>query len=287
MAFLTLAGIPIPVSAESGGEIDVVNVGEYGRAFSGVPFSSVRARGAEYKGKWPLRPRNESTAYRMLLLGQGESFRFNRTGMELYSTKGLGLGEAFGTATPHASGGPASGPRLSLAADALVGWDVAGSPLLLGALSFWLKSASTSNAWRHFLLEASPGSIDVAWVNGVAVSPATLPHSISTTEWIAVGSSVTLIRLGDQSSSVAMDLAEVMWLPFQPTYYAPTWAAYLYNAGASRAAEDFPYLSMGGTWAATGADVVLGEVGQELLRDVGSAQYSSVEFTLRSSQLAR
>lgn len=294
MSFLTLSGIPIPVQADGGGEVDVVNVGEYGRSFSGDPYSAVRARYRDYKGRWPLVPRADSVVYRLLVLGAGDACRFNRTGVELYTSKGVTPAPAE-SVTVHATGGPvASGPRVTIAGGGRLGWTMPASPLSpqpLGALAFWLKSASTSNAWKHYLLEVSPFGVDVCWQNGVAINPASAPHGLGTDEWLAVTAVDSVIHLEDQGASVTMDIAEVTWLPFQPTYYAPAYAAYLYNSGAGLAAESFPYVTIGGSWPESGSDVVLGEVGTETLKDVVSSGtpsiYSSREFTLHSRLPAR
>jgi hypothetical protein len=80
-------------------------------------------------------------------------------------------------------------------------------------------------------------------------------------------------------------------LPFRASTLLSTWAAWPYNGGSGRAAEDFPYLTMGGDWTPNGSDSVLGEVGgEELVDTVESgtpALYARGDFTLRSRNLTR
>jgi hypothetical protein len=116
-------------------------------------------------------------------------------------------------------------------------------------------------------------------VNGVAGTLGTLPNDVQDAL-----SSYTLF-LGVSGEQV--QYGELLALPFRASLLRSDWASYLYNAGSGRVAADLPYLPMGGAWPAAGSDTVLGELGQEQLRTTvvsGTAvQYSSVDFTLRSS----
>jgi hypothetical protein len=146
VAFLTLMGITVPVEEQSGGTVDIINQGEYGRAFSGAPYSAVRASSAEYKGRWPLVSRATSTAYGLLVRGRGEAFRFAGTGSgtstAYYSSKGRGPDNVVGTPSSAATGGPVgSGGRLVLDADEYLTYNVlVSTPISQATLSTWVKS---------------------------------------------------------------------------------------------------------------------------------------------------
>lgn len=284
MSFLTLSGFALPVLATSGGTVNIVNVGEYGRAFSGVPYSAVRARGDEYSGRWPAVARTTSRMYSMILLGQGDSWRFATSGIEQYSSKGLGPTSTTGTPAYSATSGPVnSGPRLLLDSGEGMSYDLDVAALNQEAtLSLWLKSASTSNTWKHYVIEADGGGVLAGWQNGVSVSVGTLPDSLGD-EWFTFNGLFPTVNLGNSGlADEAMQIAEVMLFPFRASALDSAWPAWPYNSGSGRAAEDFPYLTMGGTWPAAGSDTVLGELGQESLVDVGSSLYSARDFTLRS-----
>jgi hypothetical protein len=291
MPFLTLSGFTIPVLASSNGTISMVNVGEYGRTFSGAPYSAVRARGEEYQGRWPLSPRTTGAIYKAIILGMGSSWRFATSGLEAYSTKGLGPSVISGTPAYSATGGPvSSGPRLLLDTTERISYETGLTALNGGAtLSLWIKSASTSSTWRNYVIESDGTSAIAAWQNGVSISVASLPNNLDDA-WLPLAESGFQVWLGNLTgANQTMEVAEVMLFPFRVSLVDSTWPTWPYNGGAGRAAEDFPYLTMGGSWPASGSDVVLGEVGKQDLVDVlvGGVQqiYASGEFTLRSSSL--
>lgn len=291
MAFLTLSGFTIPVHANTNGTINMVNVGEFGRAFSGVPYKAVRAQGQEYSGRWPWVPRTTAIMHRLLIEGACEAWRFATSGLESYSSKGLGSFATLGTPTYSATGGPvSSGPRLILDAGERLSYATQVPALNQEAtLSLWIKSASTSNTWKHYVIEADGGGVITAWQNGASFSVGSLPNGLGN-EWIIYDSLSPTINLGDSGAADEdMTVAEVMMLPFRASSLDSSWPSWAYNSGSGRTAEDFPYLTMGGTWPETGSDVVLGEVGREDLADVqsggSSTIYSMAEFTLRSRNL--
>lgn len=295
MPFLKLSGITVPVLATSGGAVNVVNVGEYGRGFSGTPYSAVRAEGLEYPGRTPLLPRATSTALGLLIAGKGEAYRFVRPGTSTtwaYSTKGRPIDSASGAYTLFATGGKI-GPRLHVSAgEAPIVLKAEGSPLGTAALAFWMKGTSgTGGVWKHYVLEQDETQTTVAaWVNGVSTALGSLPHDMGNAWMHSSPGGETYTELGNVDDAVPenLDFAEVILLPYRPSLIDSTWAAWLYNGGAGLAAEDLPYLTMEGSWrraSAAPSEVVLGEVGQENLFDVGSELYSSLDFTLRARTL--
>lgn len=286
MPFLTLMGITLPVEEQSTPTVDLINQGEYGRAFSGVPYSGVRASSPEYKGRWPHVARSTSTTYGMLVRGRGQAYRFatagSGTSAAVYSTKGLGPDSTVGTPQTFTSGGPVSnGGRLVLdSGEALVYNNIVEATLLQSTLSVWLKSTTgTSGTWKHYVVEYASSVAVAVWVNGVAGTLGTLPNDVE-----SALSSYTLF-LGYTGEQV--QYGHAMCLPFRASLLESTWASYMYNSGTGRAAPDLPYLTMGGDWPAAGSDTVLGEVGQEQLRtgytSGAAALLSSRDFTLRST----
>lgn len=303
MAFLTLMGITVPVATSSNGTIEPVRLGEYGRTFSGKPYSAVRAESRDYRGSTPLMARSTSLAYQLLLAGAGEAFPFAAAGSgvssDYYSTKGTAPYATSGTLSTTASGGPvASGGYFSLADGATATWRLSASPLSQATLSCWVQNPSSVDGydiWRHVVVESAGASAVAAWVDGVSALVGSLPFNMDT--WAvhpSAGTHAGYLALAlDNTGSPSMDVtdvAELMVLPYRTSLLLSTWASWAYNSGSGRVVEDLPYLSMGGTWVPPGdesqSDEVLGEVmGQRLVDTVVSSstvQYEAFDFLLRS-----
>lgn len=297
MSFLTLMGITVPVEEQSGGTVDIVNQGEYGRAFSGVPIADIRAESPEYKGRWPFVPRDIATAYGLLIRGKGEGFRFVAAGVDatadLYSSKALApvTYEADLAVTTWTTDGPVDNAGwMEIAYAGSVTWAMPPSPLNAATMSAWVRNANSTTGWQHYVVESVGDSAVALWVDGVSATLGTAPLSLE--GWCVHPSAGIyegrlLLAVETQDDEEATGVGQLVVLPFRASLLESGWASYMYNGGAGRLAEDFRYLTMGGTWPAAGADTVLGEIGQEQLRTVYSGgqavQYASRDFTLRST----
>jgi hypothetical protein len=303
MAFLKLMGITVPVLEEGGGEVTLVQQGEYGRSFSGAPYNAVRATSEDYRGRWPLVARDASTAYSLLVRGAGHGFRFATAGSgansDYYSSKGLAPVLTTGVVNTAATGGAVSnGGRLEISDTPNAAWSMPASPLNEATLSCWVKNPDadpdgTNGDWIHFVVESSGDAAVAAWVDGVSTSLGSLPAAtLAVDTWLTHPSSGSyegsmLWALTGFAASSNTLISEVMCLPFRASLLESTWASWAYNAGAGRRAEMLSYLSMEGTWTRTGSDTVQGEVYSETLRTVASGDvYGSGSFRLMSTGTA-
>lgn len=289
MAFVKLMGITVPVLEEGGAEITLVNQGEYGRAFSGTPYSAVRATSEDYRGRWQLVARRTSTAYSLLVRGAGHGFRFATAGSgasaDYYSSKGLAPAVVTGTPTTYATGGPVSNKGyLKIPTGGSLEYTLPTSPLTETTLSFWAAD-DPMGTWTHYVYEHSgPGATPAAqWENGAVAGSFISQVTLN----IATSGVITLTLDG---TAVEWYFAELVVLPYRATLLESTWYSWAYNGGSGRRAESLAYLTMEGDWARTGVDTVLGEVLAEQQRTVnngGSVEaWGSGSFRLMSTGTA-
>jgi hypothetical protein len=297
MAFCKLLGITLPVAEQGSGTITLAAAGERGRTFSNTPYSDVRAESQDYAGRTVLRPRSTSLAYRLLVNGEGNAWRFNKAGTnataQTYSTKGLVAAsvEYDNSILSVATGGPVAGSGyLNLSYAATVVWAMKASPLLQSTMVAWVRNLNFSEDWIHYVVEIGPGHLRM-WEDGAEVFDSadfTIPLGID--GWCGhptLGPYVGKLVLGIAvENDEPTDVGEMMVLPYCTSLLEEGWAAWHYNGGAGRRAEpDCRTLSMAGTWPETGTDEVDGEVGSQQLATTGAdTVYESFDFTLRSSR---
>ncbi|GEL75213.1 hypothetical protein [Myxococcus virescens] len=192
--YLTLSGIPLPVSADRPMRLSPTLLGEKRRSFSGWPLSSVRRVVMQYEAGTPIRAMAEATALRALVNGDGHSWSFET---DTLSSRGLWPSSVTG-APGHAAGVGLFGPGLG--ALGLVAGDAITWPTQLGAawtVGYWARVDVTGAPWKHYVQRSDvPLYVDASVATPAQGNSWTFQTSLSSTQGLAPAGTTGTVTAG-------------------------------------------------------------------------------------------
>ena len=253
MSYLTICGIPVPVSKMSQ---RVVRFGAKGFSFSGRVNKAQRAWVREWTCETTPQTTDVAEAFRALIDGRGHVF----AGDDLYASTGLSF-DAGHTIVAGWTGGAAKyGDWLTNGAS---GGTVSTGFASGYSVAYWLYAStgwlSADSQWHHVTQIRSAGGALTKYDNGVTTSGA-VPLSLGS------GGVVTIAG----TTNAAFDDLMLLDAPI-PATWAPLLAA------TTQAFAELPYLVTGGDF---GGFDVLGEVQDSEAFTLNGVAQERITFTL-------